>query len=43
MECVEYAFNIRVVSDGIYSMNLGVLQASWTSGMLNQIRLVATV
>ena len=43
MECFKYAFNILVVSDGVYSINLGGLQASWTSGMLNQIRLVATV
>ena len=27
MECFKYAFNILIVSDGIYSINLGGLQA----------------
>ena len=32
MECFKYAFNIPVVSDGMYSINLGGLQADLKGG-----------
>jgi len=33
VHCVSYAFNITVVSDGIYSINLGGLQADLKGGV----------
>ncbi len=36
MECFEYACNILVVSDGIYSINLGGLQADINVGRLGE-------
>ena len=32
MECLKYAFNILIVSDGIYSIHLGGLQADLKRG-----------
>ena len=34
MSCISYAYNILVVSDGIYSINLGGLQADLNGGGL---------
>ena len=33
MECFKYTFNILVVSDGIYAINLGGLQADLNGGV----------
>ena len=33
MECFKYAFSILVVSDGMYSINLGGLQADLKGGL----------